>query len=144
MQDLDDDLHVDLTPLIDVIFMLVIFFIMTMSFTLPVVDFNLPASRTAQQASQVASMRITINAQGTFSVEQQTMSYAQLEQYLKEQVKLSQQALSFEVLIDANTPTQYLIQIADLSRLYAQGRLAIITTKQEDPALGGMLPEKTQ
>ncbi len=37
MSDLDDDLNVDLTPLIDVIFMLVIFFIMTMSFTLPVI-----------------------------------------------------------------------------------------------------------
>ena len=33
MNDLDDDLAVDLTPLIDVTFMLVIFFLMTMSFT---------------------------------------------------------------------------------------------------------------
>ena len=32
MNDLDDDLAVDLTPLIDVTFMLVIFFLMTMSF----------------------------------------------------------------------------------------------------------------
>ena len=45
----DDDLHVDLTSLIDVIFMLVIFFIMTMSFTLPEIELNVPTSTTAEE-----------------------------------------------------------------------------------------------
>ena len=43
----NDILHVDLTPLIDVIFMLVIFFILTMSFTSPVIDLTLPNSKAA-------------------------------------------------------------------------------------------------
>ena len=42
MNDLDDDLKLDLTPMIDVIFMLIIFFIMTMSFVMPVINVDLP------------------------------------------------------------------------------------------------------
>lgn len=139
MQDLEDDLHVDLTPLIDVIFMLVIFFIMTMSFTLPVVEFNLPESNTAQHSAQPASIRIAINSSGEFSIEQQTMSYSELEQYIKEQVSNKGNELSLEVLIDAATPTQYLIQAADLARLYTQGRLAVTASKAETSISGGQL-----
>ena len=36
--DLDEEPKVDLTPLIDVIFMLVIFFVMTMTFSKPVLS----------------------------------------------------------------------------------------------------------
>ena len=67
MNEHDDDLNVDLTPLIDVIFMLVIFFIMTMSFTLPVIDFNLPQSGTAQSESRTTTIRVSVDAHGNFS-----------------------------------------------------------------------------
>ena len=36
--ELEEEPRVDLTPLIDVIFMLVIFFVMTMTFSKPVLD----------------------------------------------------------------------------------------------------------
>lgn len=143
MQDLDDDLHVDLTPLIDVIFMLVIFFIMTMSFTLPVVEFNLPESSTAKTASQSATLRITVNAQGQMSVGENTMTYTELEAYVQEQVKQQGERLSLEVLIDAQTPTQYLIEVADLARTYTQGRMALISSKKEDLTPGGIINSKT-
>lgn len=143
MQDLDDDLHVDLTPLIDVIFMLVIFFIMTMSFTLPVVEFNLPQSSTAKNAGQIATLRITVTEQGVMSVEQQVMTYSELEAYLQEQVKRQGENLSLEVLIDAHTPTQYLIEVADLARTYTQGRMALISSKKEDLSIGGKLQDES-
>lgn len=139
MQDLDDDLHVDLTPLIDVIFMLVIFFIMTMSFTLPVVEFNLPESSTAKAASQSATLRITVDAKGNMSVEDKTLSYPELEAYVQEQVKEQGEHLSLEVLIDAQAPTQYLIEVADLARTYTQGRMALISSKKEDLTPGGII-----
>lgn len=43
----DDDLSLDLTPLIDVIFMLVIFFVLTTTFSKPVIDMILPKSTSA-------------------------------------------------------------------------------------------------
>lgn len=141
MQDLDDDLHVDLTPLIDVIFMLVIFFIMTMSFTLPVVEFNLPQSSTAQQINQSATLRITVDKHGNMSADEQAFTYDELESYIQSKVKQQDTQLSLEVLIDADTPTQYLIDIADLARLYTQGRLSLISSKKPDTTQGGIKKE---
>ena len=45
---LNDDISLDITPLIDVIFMLLIFFIMTTTFSKPVLDIVLPQSETSE------------------------------------------------------------------------------------------------
>lgn len=135
MQDFDDDdLHVDLTPLIDVIFMLVIFFIMTMSFTLPVVDFTLPQSTTAQIEKINNALRINIDRNGKITVEQQELSLEQLTTLVKDQslaASNSHQDFSLELVIDQNTITQHLIEIADLARLYTNGKLSVISTPIE-------------
>ena len=46
--DIDEEINIDLTPLIDVVFMLLIFFIMTTTFSKPVLDVILPASKMAE------------------------------------------------------------------------------------------------
>ena len=63
----NDILHVDLTPLIDVIFMLVIFFILTMSFTSPVIDLTLPNSKAATVSREKnPDIKICISKDGNF------------------------------------------------------------------------------
>ncbi len=62
--DLDEEPKVDLTPLIDVIFMLVIFFVMTMTFSKPVIDLTLPAAE-IDPASQ-RSRNHSLERQGSF------------------------------------------------------------------------------
>ena len=52
MHDFDEDASIDLTPVIDVIFMLLIFFIMTTTFSKPVLDIVLPASETSEESSR--------------------------------------------------------------------------------------------
>ena len=49
MHDFDEDASIDLTPVIDVIFMLLIFFIMTTTFSKPVLDIVLPASEASEE-----------------------------------------------------------------------------------------------
>ena len=44
---LDEEPQIDLTPLIDCLFMLIIFFVLTMSFSKPVLEIMLPESRSA-------------------------------------------------------------------------------------------------
>ena len=134
MGDLDDDLGVDLTPLIDVIFMLVIFFIMTMSFTLPVIDFNLPQASTAKAEQSGFSLRISVDAQGTFSVNNQPCAEADIPAHIQEylvRAKEQEQQLSLELVIDSAAPTQYLITVADLARIYTEGRLLVVSSKPE-------------
>ena len=50
--DLEEEPSIDLTPLIDTIFMLLIFFIMTTTFSRPVLDIVLPASSEAEASSE--------------------------------------------------------------------------------------------
>ena len=63
MHDFDEDASIDLTPVIDVIFMLLIFFIMTTTFSKPVLDIVLPASDTAEESSRKnAELVISVKA----------------------------------------------------------------------------------
>ena len=52
--ELEEEPRVDLTPLIDVIFMLVIFFVMTMTFSKPVLDVVLPAAQNSEVKKKTA------------------------------------------------------------------------------------------
>ena len=135
MNDLDDDLAVDLTPLIDVTFMLVIFFLMTMSFTLPVIDFTLPQAQTAQVESQRTTLRISVDAHGSFMLNNVPCAQSELGPQIQEHVISSNNAgkeLTLELVIDAAAPSQHLITVADLARTYTQGRLMVVTTKKEE------------
>ena len=142
----DDELSVDLTPLIDVTFMLVIFFIMTMSFTLPVIDFTLPQSATAQVENQGHNLRIGVNSAGVFSVNNVVYPESELGRIVEEQViaaQAQQQELTLELVIDADAPTQYLITVADLARTYTQGRLMVVSEKTDNTAAPAPADSKT-
>ncbi len=126
----DDDLGVDLTPLIDVTFMLVIFFIMTMSFALPSIDLNLPQSSTAQrQAADTAALQLAVNAKGELFYQKQPLS-------LQQAAKLLQQGSYqlIEVNLDRAAPAQSVLDCADLARQYTKGQLKINTLIRDEDA----------
>ena len=87
MQDFDDDdLHVDLTSLIDVIFMLVIFFIMTMSFTLPEIELNVPTSTTAEENDAASnSFSVKIDSTGAFFIDQKKLTLDELQKVIEQE-----------------------------------------------------------
>ena len=61
----DLDLDLDLTPLIDVVFMLLLFFILAATFSQPVMQVALPTAATAEQVADDASrLVLTIDASG--------------------------------------------------------------------------------
>ena len=133
MNDLEnDDFAVDLTSLIDVTFMLVIFFIMTMSFTLPVIDFNLPQSSTAKSEERTLTLRISVDAHGGYSVDANTpTTKSALPELIAAKLQQSaavKEELTLELVIDAAAPSQELIYVADLARTYTQGRLVVVST----------------
>lgn len=126
----DDDLGVDLTPLIDVTFMLVIFFIMTMSFALPSIDLNLPQSSTAQrQAADTAALQLAVNAKGELFYQKQPLSLQQAAKMLQQG---SYQLI--EVNLDRAAPAQSVLDCADLARQYTKGQLKINTLIRDEDA----------
>ncbi len=81
---LDEDLALDLTPLIDVIFMLLIFFIMTTTFSKPVVDIILPSAEHTEEAVKQEELVISLTAEGGYFYKDNQMSIDDLDKLFKE------------------------------------------------------------
>lgn len=125
MNDLDDDLKLDLTPMIDVIFMLIIFFIMTMSFVMPVINVDLPTSSTANTEAQKTSLVVAISKNGELSYQCEMTTKDKLETILKD-------GKYQEIVVhsDKDAPVQAMVDVADLSREYVKGELRLVVNKQ--------------
>ena len=123
----DDDLHVDLTSLIDVIFMLVIFFIMTMSFTLPEIELNVPTSTTAEENDAASeSFTVSIDAAGAFFINQKNLTLTELQKIIE-----AEKPQSITLYLDPKSPAQSFIDISDLARTYTSGKLLVKALKRD-------------
>ena len=108
MHDFDEDASIDLTPVIDVIFMLLIFFIMTTTFSKPVLDIVLPASETAEESSRKnAELVISVKADGT-----------------------RPEAL-LNLYVDEKAPFEAFVGVIDIARLKRGGHFVISTQPSE-------------
>lgn len=120
--DEDDDLsaRIDLTPLVDVIFMLVIFFIMTASFDLPVLEMQLPAAGESAGSQERNRVKVVVDAQGGVRMGSGDATMDDISSALSE----GRDAV-LEVVIDKRAPSGILVQMADLARKDAGGRILI-------------------
>lgn len=123
-----DILHVDLTPLIDVIFMLVIFFILTMSFTAPVIDLTLPDSSGAvvnQEKSE--ELKICISKEGLFYYQKEPITLLQIKELLD-----SNKDSHLNILADKDTKFQSFIELVDVAKEKREGRFTITTQGKDN------------
>jgi len=68
-KNLSDDVEVNLTPLIDVVFLLLIFFMVTTTFDRDAkIKINLPTSTNAVAVAQQDGLKVLINSQGKYYV----------------------------------------------------------------------------
>ena len=73
---------VDLTPMIDVVFQLILFFLVSTTFAvLPAINVNLPESSTAQGA-EIAGITITMQSNGKMYFNDEQVSFSTLGQKL--------------------------------------------------------------
>ncbi len=124
----NDILHVDLTPLIDVIFMLVIFFILTMSFTSPVIDLTLPNSKAATVSREKNSdIKICISKDGNFYYQKKSISLIQIKELLDKQ-----KDSYLNIFADKEAKFQSFIEIVDIAKEKRSGKFSITTTDKAD------------
>ncbi|MCR4822325.1 MAG: biopolymer transporter ExbD [Treponema sp.] len=72
------NVNVDLTPMIDVVFQLILFFLVSTTFAiLPAINVNLPDSSTAQGA-EVAGITITVQSSGKMWFNDEQVSFSTL------------------------------------------------------------------
>ncbi|ANU67032.1 ExbD/TolR family protein [Turicimonas muris] len=122
--DLDEEPKVDLTPLIDVIFMLVIFFVMTMTFSKPVIDLTLPAAENSLAQKNNQELILQVNEAGTILWNDKALSKEELPVFLDEHPEGL-----LTLMIDEKAPFQSFVWIVDVAKVKREGRFVIGTRK---------------
>lgn len=123
MFDLDEDAGIDLTPLIDVIFMLLVFFIMTTTFSEPVLDIVLPSADTARDPQRGSTeMILSIKADGTVAHEGRVLDQEALNALLG-----TRRDEMLNMFVDEKAPFEAFVGVVDLARKQREGRFVIST-----------------
>ena len=114
-----NDTSVNLTPLIDVVFLLLIFFMVSTTFTREThLAIDLPQSSGAILEQQPRQIEIIISKAGEFSVDGQGLVNSQRNTLERALGKASQGETQLPVMItaDANTPYQAVVTAMDRCR----------------------------
>ncbi len=122
MFDLDDEPSIDLTPLIDVIFMLLIFFIMTTTFSRPVLDILLPTADSAETSRGRQEQIITIKADGSLYYEGRQIKKNDLAAIMEERPEAV-----LNLYVDQKTPFEAFVDVVDVAKVKKGGRFVIST-----------------
>ncbi len=94
--------NVDLTPMIDVVFQLILFFLVSTTFAvLPAISVNLPSSKTAK-GTDTAGITITISEQGKIWFNEEEVTMKALDKKLKEFDTADKKREEFPVSIEAD------------------------------------------
>lgn len=132
--DRSDDIELNITPLIDVVFLLLIFFMVSTTFDKQAkLKIDLPeASATAQQQSD-DSIVIGIDAKGQFFVNDRQLVNSQLQTLKLALTKTIGDKKDIPIILraDAQTPHQAVVTAMDAASQLGLTRLSIATLEQK-------------
>lgn len=123
--------RVDLTPMVDVVFLLLIFFMISTTFVeTPGLSINLPKSAAHQIKQKNKEVRVYLRADGTIFLEQEQIAMDALTAELQ---SYSEQAAdtTFLLMADKDTLHGRVVQLMDVARSAGFTRLAIATEKKK-------------
>ena len=121
---LEEEPSIDLTPLIDTIFMLLIFFIMTTTFSRPVLDILLPESSEAEASDDRREQVISIKADGSLHYEGRQIDKSELDAVLSDRPE----AL-LNLYVDQKAPFEAFVGVVDIAKV-KKGDRFVISTQQ--------------
>lgn len=122
----------DLTPLIDIILQLVIFFMITTTFrTAPGINLQLPGSKTAQSVA-TPELRVIVVSANEIYVDKAKTTLAELEALLRKRVSGSD-AKQIRVVLEGQSGAEYqlIISVLDALRLNGIENVGLITRKEK-------------
>lgn len=125
-EDTHDQANVDMTPLIDVVFILLIFFILSASFQQQnQIKVERPNSQVSDAISSV-SVTVSIDEQGQIWINNQSVEVAMLTSRIKQ--KAAQAAnVSVVIDVDKSVDSGRLIQVIDKVRIAGVNNVAVAT-----------------
>jgi len=130
------EVGVDLTPLIDVVFLLLIFFMVSTTFTREShLEVELPeASGDPVAPSEVRQIDVVINAEGQYILNQKTLVNNRRETLERDVRELAEgdNSLPFIITADARTPHEYVVRAMDVAGRLGFAKLSITTEREAE------------
>ena len=118
----------DIAPLIDVVFLLLIFFMLTSSYIFqPGIKINLPKAVTSE-AIEERNLVITINAKGLTFLNDRPVTLRELTSFLEKAAQVDRPLL---IKADRKTSLGKVVQIWDMSREAGLSQISISTNQPE-------------
>lgn len=128
----EEDFSVDITPLVDVVFILLLFFMVSTTFKQDFkVSLELPKAASDQKIEERVT-EIVIDAQGKFFVNQKQLVNSQ-PATVKQALQQAQKDVTKPIVIsaDGNTPHQAVITAMDAARQAGFSRITFATQQQK-------------
>ena len=128
------EIGMDMTPLIDVVFLLLIFFMVSTTFTREShLQVELPeASGAPASAAEVDQIDVVISADGQYLLNDQPLVNNRretLERAIKELVN-TDKSLPFIITADARTPHEFVVRAMDAAGRLGFAKLSITTERE--------------
>lgn len=121
--------RVDLTPMIDVVFLLLIFFMISTTFIEnPGLQIDLPDATAQQLSAEEKEVQVYLTAKGEIFLERQPVNLNELKEKLASYSAAAKQ-MTFLLMADKDALHGKVISLMDLAKTVGFGKLAIATDK---------------
>ena len=111
-----EEQHLDLTPMIDVVFQLLIFFMVTAVFAItPGLDIKLPEAETAQ-APDKENLFIVVDQDGNMKLNHKTVTFATLKDEIQTKREILDNTTMIIIQGDERSTHGQIVQIMDIAR----------------------------
>ena len=131
--------ELNLTPLMDVMFLLVIFFAVSTTFRVyPGISIDLPTAGSEQIREEEKTITVVLSESGEIYVEGKKITSGHLDRMLKERLQVSQK-LMFVLQADEKARHGQVVELMDMAKQAGISQLAIATRQKKAPAGGDQL-----
>ncbi len=121
--------HLDIAPLIDIVFLLLVFFMLTSTFMVPeAIELELPESKSAM-VTDTKPIVVSLNQNGQLALNGKDIELTQLQQALEPLLKQSTDS-AVTLKSDARTQVQQLLKVMDEIRAAGGTNVALATTQK--------------
>ncbi|MFC1512574.1 ExbD/TolR family protein [bacterium] len=106
--------HIELTPLIDMVFILLIFFMLSSSFIKPVINLHLPVAETSEKPLKENTLNIIIDNNKNIFINKSKIPCKDLSDFIKTQAMHNKDSKGVIFTSDKNVDYGFFIQIMDI------------------------------
>lgn len=125
---------VDLTPMIDVVFLLLIFFMISTTFIeRPGFNINLPTSSSEQIKLNKKEVQVYLAENGDIYLQREKITLDELLRYLESFDSATTKTMTFLLMADKAVRHGKVVQLMDAAKTAGFGSLAIATDKNQEP-----------